>query len=202
MIKSSCYLTIGTLLLTSWLPVSAFLEIGAPIPKADEKLRDISGQEVTLSSVRKKNGLLVIFSGNQCPYVIRNQQRTLSICNYALKNNIGVVLVNANEALRADGEALQDMKAYAVQQQYNWYYVLDKNAVIADAFDANHTPECFLFNQSGKLVYKGGIDDNPGNETAVQNKYLQTAINHLLSGKTPGINTTNSLGCSIKRQRN
>jgi len=202
MIKTSCYLAIGTLFLTSWLPASASLEIGAPIPKADEKLRDISGKEISLNSAKRGNGLLIIFSGNSCPYVIRNQQRTINICNYAHKNNIGVVLVNANEALRNEGESLQAMKAYAAQQHYNWFYVLDKNAVVADAFDANHTPECFLFDKNGRLVYKGGIDDNPGNESAVKAQYLQNAVNNLLAGKGIAVNTTNSLGCSIKRERN
>jgi len=41
------------------------------------------------------------------------------------------------------------------------YYVLDSDNVLADAFGAARTPECFLFDKDGKLVYHGAIDDSP-----------------------------------------
>jgi len=54
------------------------------------------------------------------------------------------------------------MKKYAEKNSYKWYYVVDKNSELADAFGANRTPENFLFNKDGKLVYHGATDDNPG----------------------------------------
>ena len=48
------------------------LPIGANIPKADLKLKDISGKEVSLKDAKKKNGLLVMFSCNTCPWVVKN----------------------------------------------------------------------------------------------------------------------------------
>jgi hypothetical protein len=56
------------------------LPIGASIPKADLKLKDISGKEVSLKDAKKKNGLLVMFSCNTCPWVIKNQSRTVEAC--------------------------------------------------------------------------------------------------------------------------
>ncbi len=44
------------------------LPIGAPLPKAENKLKDISGKELTLKSAAKENGLLVMFSCNTCPW--------------------------------------------------------------------------------------------------------------------------------------
>ncbi|HEU4632958.1 MAG TPA: hypothetical protein VFS22_03175, partial [Flavisolibacter sp.] len=46
------------------------LQIGADMPKADVKMKDISGKEVSLNDAKGKNGLLVMFSCNTCPYVI------------------------------------------------------------------------------------------------------------------------------------
>src|SRR3982750_3546287 len=77
------------------------LPIGSDMPKSDVKMKDISGKEVSLKEAKKANGLLVMFTCNTCPYVVRNQQRTKEICQYALENNIGVVLINSNEAQRA-----------------------------------------------------------------------------------------------------
>src|SRR5687768_10265394 len=117
------------------------LPIGSGIPKADVKMKDVSGKEISLKDAIKKNGLLVMFSCNTCPYVIKNQDRTNAISEYALKNNIGVVLINSNEAYRSGDDSYEAMKAYAKDQGYKWHYVVDKNSEVADAFGANRTPE-------------------------------------------------------------
>ena len=175
------------------------LPIGASMPKADVKMKDISGKEVTLRDAAKENGLLVMFSCNTCPYVIRNQGRTREICQYAAKNKIGVILLNSNEGQRSDDDSFDEMKAYAKDQGYEWYYAIDKNNELADAFGANRTPECYLFDKSGKLVYHGAIDDNPGDNSRVSRKHLQQAIDETLSGKEVSVKTSRSVGCSIKR---
>lgn len=178
----------------AWISVpGSTIEIGAPLPKADVALQDISGKSVTLNKARQSNGILVMFSGNSCPYIDRNKARTLEICRYALRNDIGVVLINAN------GEMFASMKAYAAEQQYTWYYVSDNKGEMVDAFEATHTPECYLFNQNAKLVYKGAIDDNPGNADAVKSRHLNNAINDMLANKAPKVNTTATIGCNIRR---
>lgn len=175
------------------------LPIGADMPKADVKLKDISGKEITLKDAKKANGLLVMFSCNTCPYVVKNQQRTKDICEYALKNNIGVVLVNSNEAQRDNDDSYEAMKKYAAAQGYNWYYAVDKNSELADAFGANRTPESFLFNKQDKLIYHGAIDDNPSDGNNVTRKHLHEAIGEMLNGKDVSVKTSRSVGCGIKR---
>lgn len=176
------------------------LPIGADLPKAEVKLLDVSGKEISLQNAKKKNGLLVMFSCNTCPYVIKNQQRTKDVCTYASKNDIGVVIINSNEAQRDGDDSFNAMKEYAQQQGYNWYYAVDKNSELADAFGANRTPECFLFNGENKLVYHGAIDDNPGNAEAVGRTHLKEAIGEMLNGKEVAVKTSRSVGCNIKRK--
>ncbi|NII28049.1 thioredoxin family protein [Pseudoflavitalea sp. X16] len=175
------------------------LPIGAALPKADNKLKDITGKELTLKSAMKENGLLVMFSCNTCPVVINNQSRTNEICKYAQDKNVGVVLLNSNEANRSSSESLQAMKEYGDGQGFKWYYAEDKNNELADAFGATRTPECFLFDKAGKLVYHGAIDDNPNNADAVSRKHLQEAINEASTGKDVTVKQSRSVGCSIKR---
>ena len=175
------------------------LPIGAALPKADIKLKDISGKELTLKGAMKDNGLLVMFSCNTCPVVINNQSRTNEICKYAQEKNLGVVLLNSNEANRGSSESLQAMKDYATGQGFNWYYAEDKNNELADAFGASRTPECFLFDKAGKLVYHGAIDDNPNDADGVNRKHLKEAINEVTAGKDVSVKQSRSVGCSIKR---
>ncbi|UYQ91084.1 thioredoxin family protein [Chitinophaga horti] len=176
------------------------LEIGAPLPKGDLKMKDISGKEISLNEAKGTNGLLVMFTCNTCPYVKRNQERTQAICAYAQKHNIGVILINSNEAQRTSGDSFDAMKDYAGKQQYKWYYVVDKNSEIADAFAADRTPECYLFGKNSQLAYKGAIDDHPGNPAEVKDQYLKQAIDAMLAGKPIANNNTASVGCAIKRK--
>jgi thioredoxin-related protein len=176
------------------------LPIGAGIPKADLKLKDISGKEVTLKDAKKKNGLLVMFSCNTCPWVIKNQSRTKEIAGYALSKEIGVILLNSNEGQRDDADSFSEMKQYAADQGYRWYYAVDADNVLADEFGANRTPEVFLFNAEGKHVYHGAIDDNPGDAGSVNRKHLQMAIDEILAGKDVSLKESRSMGCQIKRK--
>ena len=175
------------------------LPIGAAMPKAEVKMKDVSGKEVTLRDAAKKNGLLVMFSCNTCPYVIKNQQRTTEVANYANTKDIGIILVNSNEGQRSDDDSYAAMQQYANKHGYKWNYVVDENSVLADAFGAKKTPECYLFNKAGKLVYHGAIDDNPSNESAVSRKHLKEAMDQLLKGEEISVKTSKSVGCSIKR---
>jgi thioredoxin-related protein len=175
------------------------LPIGSSIPKANVKLKDVSGKEIMLADVKKENGLLVMFSCNTCPVVIKNQSRTKEICQYASDKKIGVVILNANEGDRDGGNSFEEMQSYAHKQGYNWFYAVDKNSELADAFGANKTPECFLFDKSGKLVYHGAIDDSPGDMNNVKRHHLKEAVDEMISGKQITIKETRSVGCSINR---
>ena len=174
------------------------LPIGSPMPKADLRIRDVSGKEISLSEARRTNGLLVMFSCNTCPYVVRNQERTNTICTYAGQRQIGVVLLNSNENSRNDGNSFVEMQSYAKTQNYQWYYALDDNAVLAEAFGATRTPECFLFDKTGTLVYHGAIDDSPGDASSVRRHHLQEAIDEMIEGKPVTVKETRSVGCSIR----
>lgn len=194
-------LPIAAIVAITLLPVNDPLPIGSSIPKAELKMKDISEKLVSLSDAKKKNGLLVMFSCNTCPYVIKNQDRTNEVSKYALSNEIGVVILNSNEAYRGNEDSYAAMKEYAADQKYKWHYLVDENSVMADEFGANRTPECFLFDNKGKLVYHGAIDDNPSNASAVNRKHLLAAMDEMKSGKEVTIKESRSVGCSIKRNK-
>jgi thioredoxin-related protein len=175
------------------------IPIGSDIPMGDIAIKDISGNEITLNNMIKVNGLLVMFSSNTCPFVKRNEQRIAAISDYAYKNQVGFVMVNSSEGERKGEESFFAMQKHARDKSWNWYYAIDENAVLANAFGAERTPECFLFDKNGKLVYHGAINDNPGNSGAVTREHLIIAIEEILSGKDVTIKETRSVGCRIKK---
>ena len=93
------------------------------------------------------------------------------------------------------------MKEYAVENKMNCFYTVDKNSEVADAFGANRTPECFLFDKNMKLAYHGAIDDNPTDATAVTRRYLADAMSQLSNNKEVTMKESKSVGCGIKRKK-
>lgn len=181
------------------IPASDPLPIGSTLPSPEKKMKDISGKEVSFKDIMKKNGLLVMFSCNTCPVVGKYQSRTLETAKIAVDNEVGVILLNPNEATRDRGESFDDMKSYGKDQGYEFSYVLDENSAMADAFGATRTPEIFLFDKTGKLVYHGAIDDNANGPDEVTRKHAKIAIEEMVRGKEVSTAKTRFVGCSIKR---
>lgn len=175
------------------------LPIGSAIPAPDVKMKDIRGSTISFSDAKKKNGLLVIFSCNTCPWVIKNETVADEAFNYALRNKIGVIILNSNEAQRSGDDSEQRMKEYAQKLKFNWPYVIDDNSKMADLFGAKVTPECYLFDKNMKLVYHGAITDNPKNPDASTRNHLKLAIDEVVGKKEVSVKTSKAMGCTIKR---
>jgi thiol-disulfide isomerase/thioredoxin len=175
------------------------LPIGSSLPKADVKMKNIGSDEVSFKEAMQKKGLLVIFTCNTCPVVKKYQTRLNEVCKYALGNGVGVIMINSNEAYRDNGDSYDDMKEYAKASGFDWNYVVDNKSTMANEFGATRTPENFLFNADGKLVYHGAVDDNQNGGDAVTRKHLRIAIDELLAGKEISMKNTRSVGCNIKR---
>ncbi|MES2515166.1 MAG: thioredoxin family protein [Bacteroidota bacterium] len=186
--------------LLSFINTNAGNEIGlnAPIPMADEKMKDVSGREVSLNTSKTAKGLLVIFSCNTCPYVKLSETRIKELSDNCMKQGIGCIIINSNEAQRNEEDSFDAMVKYAAAQKLACSYVVDANSKVADAFGAAKTPQCFLFNTKG-LIYKGSIDDNVKDPGAVKAHYLKDAIDALVKNETPLIQESKSIGCTIKR---
>ncbi len=178
------------------------LPLGSSLPMSEVKMKNIDGKEISLKDAAKSNGLLVMFSCNTCPYVIKNQTRTIQSVEIASGLKIGTILLNSNEGQRGDVDSYAAMKKYAKEQKYNMPYTIDEGNQIADAFGATKTPEVFLFDGSMKLVYHGAIDDNPTVESDVKRNHLAEAMKELIAGKPITITDSKSVGCSIKRVKN
>ncbi|KAI9449999.1 virulence factor BrkB-domain-containing protein [Russula earlei] len=175
------------------------IAVGSTAPLVEVMMKDVSGKETSIKQSIGKNGVLVMFSCNTCPVVVKNQQRTKDIAAYAKQHNIGVIVINSNEAQRSADDSYAAMQTYAKQQGYTFSYVVDKDSKIADAYGASHTPEIFLVSNDGKIIYKGAIDDNPTDPSNVKKEYLKEAIDEVASGKPIAIKESKSIGCSIKR---
>ena len=121
------------------------LPLGSTLPLGDVEMEDISGRNLSLNGVKGEKGLLVIFSCNTCPWVIKWEDRYPIVQEIAEANDIGMILLNPNEDYRDKGDGMEDMILHAEKAGYALPYVLDKNHRVADAFGASRTPHVYLF---------------------------------------------------------
>ena len=178
------------------------LPLGSTLPLGDVSMEDISGRNLTLNGVKGDNGLLVVFSCNTCPWVIKWEDRYPVVQEIAAANDIGMILLNPNEDYRDKGDGMDDMILHAEKAGYDLPYVLDKNHRVADAFGASRTPHVYLFDSEDKLVYVGAIDDNANSAEDVEEFYIKDAIEQLSAGQPITTASTKSIGCTIKRLGN
>ena len=176
----------------------ADLAIGDAVPMKDVKMAGVNGKAVTLADVAGKKGTLVVFTCNHCPWAKMWQTRVTEIGNAAGKAGIGMVAINANDPADYPEDDMNGMKQRAKQLGMKFPYVVDATSDVARAFGASRTPEAFLFDAEGKLVYHGTIDDNAKDATAVKDAWLKAAVNEVAAGKTVTTAETKAMGCSIK----
>jgi len=174
------------------------LDLGSILPLGDIKMADISGKDVSLNDAKGKNGLLVIFSCNTCPWVIAWEDRYVELADTYKDKGVGIVAINSNETQFENVDSMEEMQEHAKEQGYNFYYTMDNGSKLASEFGATRTPHIYLFDNKDKLVYRGAIDDNARKPDKVENTYLADAIDNMLAGNTIDPTATKALGCAIK----
>ena len=158
----------------------------------------VDGDSVVLD--HKSSGPLVvlIFTSNYCPYSRKYEERIKQLYQDFSKRDVQFFLVNPNEG---PDDSLEEMKAKALSEDYQFPYLKDHQQVLTDVMGASRTPEAFVLKpvENGfELVYRGAIDDNPQTSIDVENAYLRTALQDALSSRPVENAEVRVTGCIIK----
>ena len=160
-------------------------------------MKNVDGTEVSIADVTGKEGTLVIFSCNHCPFVKAWQDRIASIGNAAKGKGVGVIVINSNDPASYPEDSFTEMQSRAKQLGFTFPYVVDATSDVAREFGATRTLEAFLFDKGGKLVYHGAIDDSQKVDQVAKH-FLQDAIDAATAGKDIPVKETKFVGCGIK----
>jgi peroxiredoxin len=170
---------------------TSVVTIGSTV--ADFKLSDTSGKEQTLSSLKGKNGTVLIFISTQCPVVRDYIERIEKLAVDYRGRGVNVVGIYPNAT-----ETMDDIKAQVAANNLTFPVMKDKGNKVADQLGAERTPEVFFLDAASKLVYHGRID-NHRNISLVNANDLRDAIEATLSGKPVVKTEASAFGCTIKR---
>ena len=174
------------------------LAIGKTAPMADAKMANVDGKSLSIADAKGAKGTLVIFTCNSCPWVQAWESRIAELGNTFSKQGIGVIAINSNDPSIKPDDDMPAMAERAKKLGLAFPYVMDATSDVARAFGATRTPEAFLFDAKGQLVYHGAVDDNAKEPAKVTAKYLNDALVATAAGKAVVTAETKSLGCSIK----
>ena len=95
--KISVLIVLSFLVLNIQAQKLVSVPIGSKAPLLESKMLSVSRDSISVKDAMKKNGVLIIFSCNTCPYVIKNQQRNNAIAEHALKNDLGAIQYQIEE---------------------------------------------------------------------------------------------------------
>jgi peroxiredoxin len=161
-------------------------------------LPDPNGQEYNLASFADKKALVIIFMCNHCPYVQAVIQRLVTLqADYAEKG-VQLVGINSNDFEQYPDDSPEKMKQFIDEKGINFPYLIDKSQAAAKAYQAQCTPDIYVFNKHQKLVYHGRIDDNWQDESAVIRQDLRMALDALITDQPIPNEQHPGMGCSIK----
>ena len=171
--------------------------LGAMLPRFD--LPDTNGQIVSSDQLITPKGLLVAFLCPHCPFVKHIRREFARAAHEFRESGLGVVAVNANDIVAVPEDGIDGMKEEIRDAGYTFPYLVDESQEVAKAFRAACTPDFFLFDAEGRLVYRGQFDDSrPKSETPVTGKDLRAAVHALIAGQPVSTEQRASIGCNIK----
>ncbi len=179
-------------------PAQPRLQLGASWSHTTRAMVSTTGGTATIEGVSKAKGTLVVFTCNHCPWSKAWEARITDIAKVFSDRGIGTIALNPNDpdAFAEDGFA--QMQERAIEAQMDFPYVVDEGGLIARAFGVQKTPEVFLFDAQGRLVYVGAVDDSPHDAQAVKQPYLMQAMLALIAGRAIDPAETMAFGCAIQ----
>lgn len=177
---------------------STMLPLGTKAP--DFSLPDtVSGKRVSFSDIQGEKATVVMFLCNHCPYVIHVNEEIVRLSNEYLEKSVGFVGISSNDVENYPDDAPDKMKAVAQKEGYRFPYLYDESQDVAKAYDAACTPDFYVFDGDGKLVYRGQLDDSrPKSGKPVTGKDLRAALDAVIRGEAVHDFQRPSGGCNIK----
>ena len=159
----------------------------------DFKLPDADGAGHSLKSLTGKNGAVIIFVATKCPVSNAYNDRMEKLAQDYKARGINVIGINSNNT-----EPAAEVKSHAGEKHLTFTILKDDGNKIADRLGATRTPEAYVLDAGGKLVYHGRID-NSQNTANITSNDLREALDELLGGKPVTKTGGAAFGCTIKR---
>ena len=176
------------------------VEVGKPAP--DFTGTAINGKTVKLSDYAGK--IVIIESYNSdCPYC-HNHYKTGAMQalqkEMAAKGVVWLLVNSVNPKNMSHRTPEQAQKEMAAEKMDVTAWIDDSSGKIGHLYDMQTTPDMYVINKDGVLVYAGAIDDKPDpfHDPTKAKNYVREAVDEVIAGKPVAVAQTKPYGCSVK----
>ena len=168
----------------------------------DFNLKNVDGKMVSLSQFKNTKGFIVIFTCNTCPYSLAYEDPIIPLDKKYKPIGYPVIAINPNNPVISKGDSFELMQKRAEEKSFTFPYLFDDGQKVYPKYGATRTPHVFLLNKENsqlKVKYIGAIDNNAQDASGVTEKYVENAVDALLTDKKIDPATTKAIGCGIKK---
>lgn len=141
---------------------------------------------------------LVVFMCNHCPYVKGSDRELIEIAKEFGEKGLRIVGISSNDAVAYPEDSFEKMREKSRTLGLPFPYLYDETQEVARLFDAQCTPECYLFHRDLTLAFHGAINDSPRDPSRVTRHFLRDAIEQLIKEGSTVLGFSHPIGCSIK----
>lgn len=164
----------------------------------DFNLQNVDGSMISRDQIMGKNGLLVMFICNHCPYVKAILPRLIADVRELKMLGINTAAIMSNDPKEYQEDSFDNMQKIAYEMDFPFPYLSDRTQEIAKAYGAVCTPDFFGFNNKAELQYRGRFDESPKETAPNSTRDLFHAMKQIAeTGQGPKEQIA-SIGCSIK----
>ncbi|XCI75424.1 MAG: thioredoxin family protein [Flavobacteriales bacterium] len=178
--------------------LSKMLPLGTEI-KHFELLDPISGSKKSLKKLQSDVTTVIMFICNHCPFVKHVNKELVRLGQDYIHEGVSFIAINSNNIEAYPEDAPDKMIETAQALGYPFPYLFDETQEVAKVYNAVCTPDFFIFNEKGKLVYRGQLDGSrPYNVIPTTGKDIRGALDAILKGRNVPHTQIPSIGCNIK----
>ena len=175
-----------------------------PICNFGERAKDFNllsteNRKTSLNEIVGKNGTLIMFICNHCPYVKAVIKDIVQDVKFLESLSIKSAAIMSNDVKNYPEDSFENMITFSTLHHFSFPYLIDDTQEVAKNFGAVCTPDFFGYNNNLELQYRGRIRELKDLKPISKgDSELRTAMKLVAtSGKGP-TKQTPSMGCSIK----
>ncbi len=164
----------------------------------DFTLPNVDGNLISRDTSMGKNGLLVMFICNHCPYVKAILPRLISDITKLKTHGINTVAIMSNDPTDYPEDSVENMQKISLEMAFPFPYLFDETQQIAKNYGAVCTPDFFGFNNKFELQFRGRFDESRKETASNSTRDLFKAMELIAETGAGPREQIASIGCSIK----
>lgn len=201
MIKSFSIIAVAAFILTAFVSDNDKKGYEVGDNAKDFRLKNVDGKMVSMADYKEAKGFILTFTCNHCPYSVLYEDRLIALHDKYAPKGYPVIAINPNDAVKQPEDSYEKMQKRAKEKGFPFAYLQDETQEFARLYGVTNTPHMYVIRKEGgdfKVKYIGAIDNNSKDASKADKKYIEEAVDALLSGKEIANTRTKAIGCTIK----